>query len=202
MSALAGSSRRPTISPAHVLFGAYHRSILAPLLMRPEQSFHLREIERMTGVPSGPAHRELKRMEQAGLLTSSRVGNQVRYQADRTSPIFAELQGIFRKTVGLADVLRDALLPLSPRIECAFVFGSIARGEEGPRSDVDLMVIGDASFDEVVGALYPLHEQLGREINPIVMTRGEFRERLREKSFVTRVMTGEKLILLGSLDEP
>lgn len=189
------------LQPANLLFGAYHRSLLALLLMRPDQSFHLREVERLTGVPSGPAHRELKRMERAGLLTTVRVGNQVRYQANRACPIFEELAGIFRKTSGMADVLRDALRPLERQIEKAFIFGSVAKGQEGPRSDIDVMVIGNVTFDEVVGALYPLHERLGREINPIVMTRAEFRRRRQEKSFVARVMGGEKLMLIGSLDE-
>lgn len=191
----------PAISPAELLFGAYHRRLLGLLLMRPDQSFHLREIERLTGVPSGPAHRELKRMQQAGLVIATRVGNQVRYQADRGNPVFPELQSIIRKTTGLADVLREALTPLATRINCAFVFGSVARGEEGPASDIDLMVVGAVSFEDIVGALFPLHEMLGREINPVVMTAPEFRKRRGESSFIARVMAGPKLMLTGSLDE-
>ncbi len=196
----AKNVQMPT-DPVTLLFGAYHQRLLGLLLMRPEQSFHLREIERLTGVPSGPAHRELKRMQRAGLLTAVRVGNQVRYQANRGSPIFVELSGIMRKTSGLADVLRDALAPLSDRIDVAFVFGSVARGEEGSHSDVDLMVVGDAGFDEVVGVLHPLHERLGREVNAVVMKPAEFRRRARESSFVARVLSGKKLMLLGALDE-
>ena len=192
--------RRP-IEPSTLLFGEDHRRLLGLLLMRPDQDFHGREISRLTGVDAGNAQRALRRMELAGLLKSSRAGNQVRYKANRASPIFPELQGIIRKTVGLADVLREALEPLSARIELAFVFGSVARGEEGPASDIDLMVVGDVGFDEVVVALHPLHERLGREINPIVMKRPEFRRRVKESSFVTRVMSGEKLLLLGVLDE-
>lgn len=170
--------------------------------MRPEQSFHLREIERLTRIPSGPAHRELKRMERAGLLSATRSGNQVRYQANRMNPIFPELQGIVRKTVGLADVVRDALQPLEHNIELALIFGSVARGAERPRSDVDLLVVGEVTFEDVVNALFPLHEQLGREINPIVMNHEEFVRRRREQSFMSRVMRGEKILLMGALDEP
>src|SRR5262245_22800182 len=101
-----------SLPPAELLFGSYHRRLLALFLMRPEESFHLREIERLTRIPSGSAHRELKRMERAGLLSATRSGNQVRYQANRRNPIFPELQGIVRKTVGLADVLREVLKPL------------------------------------------------------------------------------------------
>lgn len=193
-------SRRP-VEPSALLFGEDFRRLLGLLLMRPDQDFHVREISRLTGVDAGNAQRSLRRMEQAGLLKSSRSGNQVRYKANRTSPIFPELQGIIRKTVGLADILRAALDPLSKRIEAAFVFGSVARGEEGPASDIDLMVVGNVSFDEVVIALHPLHERLGREINAVVMKRPEFRRRQKEGSFVARVMSGEKLMLLGALDE-
>lgn len=192
---------RHPIEPSALLIGEDYRRLLGLLLMRPDQDFHVREISRLTGADAGNAQRALKRMEQAGLLKSSRSGNQLRYKANRACPIFPELQGIIRKTVGLADVLRDALEPLSGRIEAAFVFGSVARGEEGPASDIDLMVVGNVSFDEVVVALHPLHERLGREINAVVMKRPEFRRRLKEGSFVARVMNGEKIMLLGALDE-
>ncbi len=192
-------SRR--ISPAHVLFGGDHRRLLGLLLMRPDETFYVREIARLSSVDAGNAHRALRQLEQAGIVTATRAGNQVRYQADRESPIYVELQGIVRKTVGLADVLRDALAPLAPRIQRAFVFGSVARGEEGPRSDVDLMVIGEVSFDDVVVALYPLYERLGREINSVVLTPAQYRKRLKDKGFVARVMSGPRIALIGETGE-
>jgi len=196
------SQQAPT-EPGALLFGTYHRRLLGLLLLRPEQSFHLREVERLTGVPSGPAHRELKRMQRVGLLTAVRVGNQVRYQADRGCPIFEELAGIFRKTSGLADVLREALSSLADRIEFAFVYGSVAKGKEGPTSDIDLMVVGEVSFAEVVEALFSAHESLGRQVNSVLMTMRELRLKLTNKDrFVSRVMSEPRLVLLGVFDEP
>jgi len=189
------------LDPAQLLFGSDHRRLLGLLLMRPDESFHVREVARLTGADAGNTHRALRRLEQAGLLTAERTGNQVRYQANRQSPIYPELQGIVRKTVGLADVLREALAPLASRIQRAFVFGSIARGEQGPRSDVDLMVIGDVSFDAVVGAIYPLHERLGREVNSVVLAPREFKLRMKDKGFVARVMGGPRIPLIGDDDE-
>jgi predicted nucleotidyltransferase len=168
--------------------------------MRPDQSFHLRELERLAGVNAGTAHRELKRMERAGLVHSRRVGNQVHYQAQRDCPIFAELQSILRKSVGLADVLREALSPLADQIELAFVFGSMAKGEEGPNSDIDLLIVGDVSFADVVGALYPCHERLGREVNPLVMRRSEFEQRRQDEGFVARVLRDPILPLIEAVD--
>lgn len=187
--------------PAKVLFGAAHRRLLGLLFMRPEESFHVREIARLTKVDAGNAHRALRRFEQAGLVTATRSGNQRRYRANRESPIFPELQGIARKTAGLADVLREALEPLAGRIAQAFVFGSIARGEAGPRSDVDLMVVGDVTFAEVVDAVYPLYERLGREVNPIVMSTSEFHSRGKDPGFVKRVTSGPRIALFGPTDD-
>lgn len=185
--------------PAGLLFAAIPLRLLGLLLMRPEEDFHVRELARLTGVDAGNAHRALKRMEQTGLVVSARRGNQRRYRANSKSPIFAELQGIVRKTVGLADVLRESLEPLAGKIEQAFVFGSIARGDPGPRSDVDVMVVGEATFDDVVEAIHPLHERFGREVNPIVMTADEFRARTQHAGFVRRVLDGPRIQLFGGV---
>lgn len=183
--------------PAKLLFAAVPLRLLGPLLMRPEESFHLREIARLSGVDAGNAQRALKRMEHAGLVKATRSGNQLRYQANTDNPIFPELQGIVRKTVGLADVLREALSPLAGSIEQAFVFGSIARGDAGPRSDVDVMIVGEATFEDVVGAVHPLQERFGREVNPIVMSVDEFRARKQDAGFVRRVLDGPRIGLFG-----
>jgi predicted nucleotidyltransferase len=176
--------------------------VLALLLLRPDESLHVREIARLTGVPAGSLHRELRTLTEAGILLREPSGNQVHYRANRTCPLFPELAAIFRKTAGLADLLREALAPLAKRIAAAFVFGSVARGSETSTSDVDVLVLGDASLTEVVGALSPLRERLGREINPVAMTRAEFAaQRKRKERFVQRVMTEPKLFVQGSADD-
>jgi len=185
-----------------LLFGAYRRRILGLLLLHPEQSFYVREIMRLAGVPSGSLHRELTALTAAGLLTRSVLGSQVRYQADRSCPMFEELASIFRKTTGLADVLREALEPLGDSVRTAFVFGSIAQGKERGTSDVDVMVLGSARFERVVEALMPVGERLGREINPVVMTPGKFRAQLKTRDrFVSRVAREPKLFIMGDAGE-
>lgn len=189
-------------NPVALLFNAYRRQVLGLLLLRPEDSLHVRELSRLTGVPAGSLHRELRALTEAGLLLREPAGNQVRYRANRTCPIFPQLAEIFRKTTGLADLLRDALAPLADRIEAAFVFGSMAQGSETATSDVDLFVLGKASFVEVVAALAPLRERLGREVNPAVMRRAEFAaQRAKKDRFVKRVMAEPKLFVIGSADD-
>jgi predicted nucleotidyltransferase len=191
-----------TTNPVELLFTAYRRQVLGLLLLRPEDSLHVREISRLTGVPAGSLHRELRILTDAGLLTREPVGNQVCYRANRAAPLFPELSEIFRKTVGLADILRDALAPLTKGIKLAFVFGSLAQGTERSTSDVDVFVVGKVSFVSVVKALAPLRDRLGRELNPVVMTASAFATQRAEKDrFVTRVWKEPKLFVIGTQDD-
>ena len=185
-----------------ILFGAYRRQILALLLLRPDETFYVREIARVTGVPAGSLHRELKTLANSGLLTRAASGNQVRYQANRECPIFEELAGIFRKTVGLADVLRELLTPLAKKIALAFVFGSVAQGKAGSGSDIDLLVVGAVSFTSVVEACHAGAQRLGREVNPVVMTQAAFRDKARKGDrFISRVAREQKIFVIGDAGE-
>lgn len=188
---------RPAHSISDALFTTTQQRVLGALYGQPQRSLTVSELIASTGAGSGAVQRELAKLTASGLLTMRPVGNQKHYQANPAAPIHQELVGIVQKTVGVADVVRDALDPLAPRIERAFVFGSVARGEAGPRSDVDLMVIGDATFAEVVDAVYPLHERLGREVNPIVLRAKEFRARAKDPGFIARVMSGPRIMLIG-----
>lgn len=185
-----------------LLFGGYRRRILSLLLLHPENSFYVREIGRLTGVPAGSLHRELSQLTEAGLLKRTQAGNQVRYQADRSCPIYEELAGVFRKTAGLADVLREALEPLGTAVTTAFVFGSVAQGKERTTSDVDVMVVGKAKFEKVVGALAAAQERLRRDVNPVVMALPEFRAKAKARDrFVSRILNEPKIMLKGDLRE-
>lgn len=181
-----------------ILFGAYRRQILSLLLLRPDESFYVREIARLTDVPAGSLHRELKLLSDSGLLQRTEAGNQVRYQANPECPILPELAGIFRKTSGLADVLRELLAPLKSNIKIAWVFGSMAQGSAQAGSDIDLMVIGSVSFANVVHACHAGAGKLGREVNPVVMTRAAFRTKLQAgERFVARVAREPKIFVIG-----
>ena len=185
-----------------LLFSSYRRQVLGLLLLRPDDSLYVRQIARLTGVPAGSLHRELAALESVGLLLREPFGNQVRYRANRANPIYAELAEIFWKTSGLSDLIRDALAPLADRISAAFVFGSIAREAAAADSDVDVCVLGNVTLVQVVGALAPLHERLGRVVNPVVMTPAEFRkQRKHGDRFVRRLLSEPKLFVVGSADD-
>ena len=186
-----------------LLFPAsYRRQVLSLLLLHPERKLHVREIARLTRTAPGTLNKELTRLHEAGLLNRERVGNQVQYSANRSHQIYPELATILRKTVGLADVLIEALAPLARDVKVAFVFGSIARGNETAGSDVDLLIVGGLDFGSVVEALHPTQQQLGREINPKVFSVREWRAKLRSKdSFVREILAQPKIFLIGDDDE-
>jgi len=176
--------------------------VLALLLLHPEESTHVREIARAIGKAPGTLLRELNALAAAGVLVRKPLGNQVHFQANPACPIYEDLRNILKKTVGVADVLREALAPLAAKIRAAFVYGSVARGEERPGSDLDLMVLGEARFADVVAALAPAQETLRREVNPNLYPALEFRKKLAARDpFLGRVLAERKIFIVGGEDD-
>lgn len=185
--------------PATLLFGTYRRKVLGLLLLHPGEHFHLREIARITGTQPGTVRRELSLLASAGLIERAVQGNQVRFRANETYPIYDELRSILKKTAGVADQLRAALGPFTDRITIAFVYGSVASGQERVTSDIDLLIVGTVKFEDVVRVLHPCQEELRREINPHVYSPAEFKRKASEESsFLARVLKGPKLFVIGS----
>jgi predicted nucleotidyltransferase len=187
---------------ADLLFGRTRGAVLALLYGRADQSFYTRQIAREVDASVGAVQRELENLSKVGLIVRSSVGNQVFYQANRDAPIFREMQALVNKTIGIFSVLRSALHPLAKRVLVAFVYGSLARKEETAQSDVDLLVVGKATLDEVLSRLSTVEKSIGRPINPTVYSVAEFKSKLASKNhFLTAVVKGQKLFLLGDEDE-
>ena len=193
---------KTTASISDLLFpNQYRRKVLGLLLMRPDQQIHLRELARVIGAAPGTLKKELDALCGVGLLRAERVGNQVRFCANTAHPVFPELQALIRKTIGLADALRLSLAPLAGRIDAAFIFGSMASGTESAGSDIDLMVVGDAGFAEIVDATYAAQATLGREINPKVMSASEWQAKKAESNaFLQNVLNKPRIMLIGDAD--
>ena len=182
-----------------LLFTDYRRKVLGLLLLHPEQQYHQREIARLTATVSGTLSRELAKLVDGGLLRKEAIGNQMHYRANRQCPIFEELASILRKTSGLADVLGEALLPLARQLQSAFVFGSMASGKAHAESDIDLLLIGDVTFSEIIKVLYPLQETLGREINPKIYPRAEWQALIAQQgAFIQEVLHKPKVFIIGN----
>jgi len=185
-----------------VLFGKTRQAVLALFYGHPDESFYLRQVVRVAGMGQGTVQRELKQLTDAGIIEKTRRGRQVYYMANTKCPIFPELRVLIIKTVGLVDVLTNALKPLSKKIKVAFIYGSFAKGSPNSRSDVDMMVIGSCSFGEVVDVISYSQEKLGREINPSVYPADEFRQKVVGKHhFIKTVLNSPKIFLIGDEDE-
>jgi uncharacterized protein len=184
------------------LFPRVRRAVLTLLLMDANKRWHLREVVRRTACAIGTVRRELKGLVACGIALETRDGNRTYYQANSQCPAYGELSGLVRKTCGLADVLRMAMAELGERVKVAFVYGSQARQQADSASDVDLMVIGDVGFAEVVSALAGAQDALSREINPTVYAVEEFRSKVSSgHHFVRSVLKDRKIFLIGDADE-
>ena len=194
---------RNILSVSELLFpNRYRRKVLALLMLNPQRWLHLRELARLTGASPGTLKKELDALTSVGLLKLQKVGNQTQFSANTEHPVFPELSALVRKTIGLRDVLALALAPLASQIEVAFVFGSMAKATEGPQSDVDLLLIGDATFGQVANAVYDAQLVLAREINPKVMNRVEWSEKKNAQNvFVQELMDKPKIFIVGSENE-
>jgi len=185
-----------------ILGSKLRAKVLGWLFTHPDERYFVRQLTSLVKEDSTNVSRELARLEKTGILVSTKEGKQKYYQANRKSPIYNELHGLIVKTTGVADVLRSALAPLADRIMVAFIFGSIASGNEDRASDIDLMVVGAISFGKVVSLLTSAEEKLGREINSVVYPLAEFKKKVREDHhFVKAVLEGGKIFLIGDEDE-
>ncbi len=193
----------PVSGLATALFTPVQQRVLGLLFGQPDRRFQSAELIRLARSGTGDVHRVLTRLADAGLVTVERNGNQKYYQANRASPVFAELHGLIVKTSGLIAPLRTALAPLADRIRAAFVYGSIAKGRDRATSDIDLMVIADElEYAEVFSALQTVETELARTVNPNVMSLSEWRRKRSQRGgFVSRVHGQPRLFIIGSDDE-
>jgi predicted nucleotidyltransferase len=192
------------MSIASALFSESQSRLFRWLFGQSERSFHMSELRRLTSLGSASLQRELRKLTEAGLVSSERVGNLRLFQANSKSPVFSELVTLTRKTLGIEPMLREALLSLSPQLRAAWIYGSVAKQTETAASDVDVMLVGEnLVLGEVLERLLPLEEGLGRKINPTCYSLAEFeRRRAEPDSFVNRVMAQPILPLIGDADGP
>jgi DNA-binding transcriptional ArsR family regulator len=186
---------------AEALFGKTRRNVLSLLFGRPDERFYMRQVARMTGASVAAVQHELARLTTAQLVVRTPEGKQVYYRANTESPVFNEIRGLMDKTVGAVAVVRSTLSGLAGEggIDIAFIYGSVASGTYDAISDVDVMIIGEIKLSEIIPALRVAQDRLGREINPTIYPGEELRMRLTDREhFVTEVMDGPKIILIGS----
>jgi predicted nucleotidyltransferase len=183
---------------ANSLFGKTRRAVLALLYSHVDERFYFRQIARILGIGLGALQRELANLSDAGLIRKTVIGRQVFYQANSECPIYIDLKNLVMKTIGVGDVLKTALASLEKRIEVAFIFGSVAKGSERLNSDIDIIVIGNVTFSEIISALSQAQKTVRREINPLVYPPEEFRLKMAENHhFLKSILKRSKYFLIG-----
>lgn len=185
---------------SNTLFGRTRGAVLLVLYGHVGEFFYLRQLARLTDKALGPVQREVRQLVEAGLATRKIIGGRTLYSANQDSPVFKEIKSLVNKTVGMHDVLAEALNPLRKRINLAFVYGSVASSRETERSDVDLMIVGKVAFDEVVESLGDAQTTLNREITPTVYSIREFGKKVRG-NFLKTVLADKKLFIVGDEDD-
>lgn len=193
-----------TSSIADALFSKVRQRVLAVLFVAPDRSFYTNEVIGLVQSGAGAVQRELADLAAAGLLTVRKQGNQKYFQANASSPVFSELRALVLKTMGLADVLRTALLPIAPQISQAFVFGPMAKQQDTSASDIDVLLVSDTlGYGDVFAALEPASQTLRRPIKPAIYSATNFKARqLGDNAFINRVMQQPKIGLIGQEESP
>lgn len=176
-------------------------AILTILFANPKKRFYLRQLSGLTGKYPRSVSGALRKLEEAEIVTSARVGNLKYFSLSKKSPIYSELKSMILKTTGVGNTLRETLGKLGG-VEFAFIYGSAASGKEIATSDIDLMLIGKVDLDEANRLVARLEKRLGREVNLTVFDSREWEERKRRKEgFVKNVLAGRKIMLMGEEDE-
>jgi uncharacterized protein len=185
---------------AAILFGKTRQAVLTLLLGQPDRRFYLRQLARITGISPGALRQELGKLSQADLLDQAPDGKRITYRANTAHPVFAEPQAIVHKTCGLPDLLREALAPEAARIDFAAVYGSMAKGRDHARSDVDLLIVGRIGLDRAAELVAGVERRIDREIGLRVFASAEFENRLAHKdAFLQRVLAGPLTPVLGEI---
>jgi predicted nucleotidyltransferase len=192
-----------TTAIADALFTKSQQRVLGVIFGNPGRSFYANEIIARARSGNGAVQRELAKLERAGLVKVTRVGNQKHYQVNADAPVFGALHELVVKTSGLADVLRASLAPINNEIKAAFVYGSIAKGQDTAESDIDVMVVSDeVAYADLFRVFEAASRRLGRPVNPTIYSVSELEKRVRERnSFVVRMLKQPKIWLIGGEDE-
>jgi predicted nucleotidyltransferase len=189
-----------TLGLSNALFSKVQQRVLALIFSHPERSFYTSEIVRNVRSGVGAVERELSKLERSGLVSIERIGNQKHYRANQAAPIFDDLRGLVEKTVGLAEPIKKSLQPYVESIKSAFVYGSVAKGADTARSDIDLLVIGDElNYSDLYAAAQKLEKKLRRKVNPLFVSPYDWKRKISDKGSVfSKISHSPKIFIIGS----
>lgn len=189
------------MSLSSAIFSPSQGLVLGWVFGHPEREFHLSELLRLTKLSSASLQRELNRLSESGIISSTKLGNLRIFKANQSSPIYKELHSLVKKTLGIDHEINVALLPLHQDLQHALIYGSVAKNTDTASSDIDLLLVGkNLRLSKILDLLTPVEHKLGRKINPTCYTPKEFENRRAERnSFVNKVLELPTISVYGAL---
>lgn len=181
------------------LFGSKLRvKILAALLTKPNDGYHIRQLARVVGRDAKNVSGELANLESIGLVRSERLDRLKHYRVDPRFFLHDELKSILTKTYGVeARLTRD--ISRVDGVEVAFIFGPFARGMESDANDIDLMVIGDVRGPQLDAVVRRIEQESDYTIAHHLLSRDQFRQKVRKADrTVMFSFADKKLFIKGS----
>jgi DNA-binding transcriptional ArsR family regulator len=159
------------------VFRSQHQAeLLMWLFLHPGEEFSMSDLARRLEVPLPTLHREVVRLDEAGLLASRVLGRNRMIRANADHPAARPLAQLLEITFGPKVVVAEEFR--IPGADEVMIFGSWAaryRGEAGaPPHDIDVLVIGTVDRADLYEAADRAHARLGIEVNPVVRTRGQW----------------------------
>lgn len=195
-------SNNPNELLAECLFGKVKRSVLATFVLNPERTFYLLELIRLLNCGRGAVQREVARLSKVGILSRTRIGNQVHYRANTDNLLFKELRSVFSKTTGLVNLLGADLKCCRDTVGMAFIYGDYARGTAVENSPVNLLVVGDTSMDAVKKCTAEFSRATARKLHITILTASELKRRLASvDKRIHEIISDRKIFLAGGLRE-
>lgn len=192
------------VSFGEALFSGTRQKVLGLLFGQPERSFFMNELIQLANSGSGSVQREVERLSSSGLLAVTQQGRQKSYQANHSSPIYAELCALIKKTIGPAQQLKSLFENTGEDVQLAILYGSVAKQTDRASSDIDLLIVSDTlTLEDLFNLLAPLENDLGRPVSPTLYTVAEFRDRKRAGNpFLARLLASDHIVLKGGVDGP
>lgn len=169
------------------------QKILSRFFADESKKFYINEMARLVNTTQGTCRRELNNLVDMGVLTTSREGNLLYYNVNRQTLLYREFSAIIQKTIGIEAKLKSALHGFKD-ISFAFIFGSYAKKEFKPESDIDAVVIGIIEEDRLIRVFKDIEKAIGREINYHIYTEKEFKNKLKTNSFIKNIIKNHIII--------
>jgi predicted nucleotidyltransferase len=184
------------------LFPSVRQELLATLLLSADKWWYMSELASHLNTTVSSLQRELNSLSASGVLERKQDGRRTYFKARKDSPVFVDLRGLFLKTAGIGPALQSELRRFGERIRWAAIYGSVARGQEGAESDIDLLIVGEINTVDLLPVLGRLERRFGREVNVKRYSEKEFRDKMRAGDhFLKAVIKTKVESLIGSLDE-